>query len=69
METEGNYAIIVLHNGLSPARRQAINWSNNYLLFIEHREKYFSKIGIKLSKHPIRKMDLNILYKHSSMLR
>ena len=52
----GNLTIIGSDNGLSPGRRQAINWTNAGTLLIEHLGTNLSEILIKINTFSFKKM-------------
>ena len=55
-----NLAIIGLHNGLSPGRRQAIIWINAGILLIGPLETNFGEILNEIVTFPFKKMRLNV---------
>ena len=56
----GNLTIIGSDNGLSPARRQAIIWTNAGLLLIGPLGTNFSENLIKINTFPFKKMHLKM---------
>ena len=56
----GNLAIIGSDNGLSPARRQAIIWTNARILLIAPLGTNFSNISIEFHTFPFKKILLNM---------
>ena len=55
-----NWVIICPGNGLSPIRRQAINWANAGLLSTVHLGSYFSDIQIGFLSFSFKKMQLKM---------
>ena len=56
-----NYAIIGSDNGLSPARRQAIIWTNAGILLIGPLGTNFSEIFIKIKTFSLTNLHLKVL--------
>ena len=52
--------IIVSDNGLSPARRQAIIWTNDGILLIGHLGTHFSEIIFEMQISLLKKIRLNL---------
>ena len=56
-----NLTMVGSDNGLSPGRRQAIIWTNAWILLIEPLGTNFSEILIKIHKFSFKKMHLKML--------